>query len=135
MSEFRRVTETFSVAPQIEIEDVARARAEGYVLLINNRPDDEVPGQPASADVAAAAEAAGLAYIWMPFAGPPSRELAQMMHEAVSEAPGSVLAFCRSGTRCINLWALGEALAGDKSPDELVGLGFAAGYDLRALLG
>jgi uncharacterized protein (TIGR01244 family) len=135
MSEFRRVTDSFSVAPQIVIEDIARARAEGFVLVINNRPDDEVPDQVASADVAAACEEQGLAYIWMPFVGPPRRELAEMMHEAVSEAPGPVLAFCRSGTRCINIWALGEALSGSRTPEELVRLGFAAGYDLRPLLG
>jgi uncharacterized protein (TIGR01244 family) len=135
MSEFRRVTESFSVAPQIEVEDVARARAEGFVLLINNRPDDEVPGQAASAEIAAAAEAAGMAYVWIPFVGPPSRQAAEMMHEAIVEASGPVLAFCRSGTRCINVWALGQALSGDKTPEELVKLGFAAGYDLRPLLG
>lgn len=135
MSEFRRVTNDFAVAPQIVVEDVARAAAEGYVLLINNRPDHEAMDQAESAEIAAAAEAAGMAYVWMPFVGAPSRELAEMMHEAVSEAPGPVLAFCRSGTRCINVWALGQALSGKRSPEDLVKLGFLAGYDLRPLLG
>lgn len=135
MTDFRRVTDDFSVAYQIEVEDVARARADGFVLVINNRPDDEVPDQAASADIAAACEAQGLAYLWIPVVGRPTREQAEVMQEAVAEAPGRVLAFCRSGTRSINTWALGQALAGVRKPAELVQLGMEAGYDLRPLLG
>ncbi len=135
MSEFRQVTDSFFVAPQIEVADVARAGAEGVVLMINNRPDDEVPGQAASADIAAACEAEGIAYIWIPVVGGPTRAQAEVMQEAVSEASGRVLAFCRSGTRSINTWALGQALARLREPAELVRLGAGAGYDLRPLLG
>jgi uncharacterized protein (TIGR01244 family) len=46
-----------------------------------------------------------------------------------------VLAFCRSGTRSITAWALGEADMG-RDRMELVRLASAAGYDLGpALLG
>ena len=47
---------------------------------------------------------------------------------------GKVLLFCRSGTRSIVTWSLGEALAGARSRDELVWLGSAAGYDLNGVL-
>ena len=134
MSEFRRVTQTFAVAPQIEMGDVARAAAEGFALIINNRPDDEAPGQPAGDDIAAAAEDAGLAYLHIPVIGAPTREQAQVFYAAVHEAGGPVLAFCRSGTRSINTWALGEALAGQPR-NELIAAGAQAGYDLRPLLG
>ena len=40
MTEFRRVTEDFSVSPQIELADMAEAAAQGFTLVINNRPDD-----------------------------------------------------------------------------------------------
>jgi uncharacterized protein (TIGR01244 family) len=135
MTVFRRVTDDFTVAHQITVDDVQRARDEGFVMVINNRPDHEVEDQAESADIAAAAEAAGLGYAWIPIVGRPTREQAEAMHEAVSSAPGPVLAFCRTGTRCINIWALGQALAGERRPDDLVQLGFAAGYDLRPLLG
>ncbi|HZC16035.1 MAG TPA: sulfur transferase domain-containing protein, partial [Caulobacteraceae bacterium] len=49
MAEFRKVTEGFSVAPQIDLEDLPRAAAQGFKLVINNRPDGEAPGQPTSA--------------------------------------------------------------------------------------
>jgi uncharacterized protein (TIGR01244 family) len=134
MSKIRRVTESFAVAPQLEVEDVAEVAAAGYSVIINNRPDDESPGQPAGEDIAAAAEDAGLAYLHLPVIGGPTREQAQVFYAAVHEAGGPVLAYCRSGTRSINTWALGEALAGQPR-DELIAAGFAAGYDLRPLLG
>ena len=40
MTSFRRVTDSFSVSPQISPADVAQAAAEGVTLIINNRPDN-----------------------------------------------------------------------------------------------
>lgn len=135
MTEFRRVTEDFAVAPQIVADDVARAAEEGYVLVINNRPDGEVPGQTPEAEVARACEGLGLGFVSIPFVGPPSRAQAEAVLEAIDRAGGPVLAYCRSGTRCINVWALGQAMSGRREPEELVRLGFQAGYDLRPLFG
>jgi uncharacterized protein (TIGR01244 family) len=134
MSEFRTVTERLSVSPQISVEDVARAAAQGFAMIINNRPDGEAPDQPSSDEIAAAAEAAGLAYLYAPVSGGPTRAQAEAVKEAMDAAPGPVLAFCRSGTRSINTWAAGEALAGAPR-DELIAAGANAGYDLRPLLG
>jgi len=135
MTEFRKVTDQVFVAPQISVDDVARAAAQGFVLIINNRPDGEAPDQTPAAEIAAAAEASGLAYLWVPITGMPTRGQAEMVIEAVREASGPVLAYCRSGTRSINTWALGSAVTGDRSPTDLVQLGAAAGYDLHPLLG
>ena len=46
-----------------------------------------------------------------------------------------MLAFCRSGTRSIVTWSIGQAMAGDRSRDDLIALGAAAGYDLSGVLG
>jgi len=135
MSDFRPVTEKLSVAPQIGPEDVSRAKAEGYVLLINNRPEDESPDQTPGADIEAMARTAGLDYLALPIVGGPTRDQAQAQAAAVAEAGGKVLAYCRSGTRSINTWALGAALSGEAEPAWLVERGLAAGYDLRPLLG
>ncbi|WP_269714014.1 TIGR01244 family sulfur transferase [Caulobacter sp. NIBR2454] len=134
MSNFRRVTDTISVSPQITSEDVAAAAAQGFVLIINNRPDGEDPTQPDGADIAAAAEEAGLSYIYIPVRGMPTPDQVEAVREAVEEAPGPVLLFCRSGTRSIVSWSLGQALSGASSREELVGLGEAAGYDLSGVL-
>lgn len=130
MTEFRRVTDLFSVAPQISIEDVALARAAGFTVLINNRPDGEEPGQPSSNEIQAAATAQRMYYAYIPVVGPPTTRQAEAVHDAVS-AGGVVLAYCRSGARSINTWAMGELMAGTPK-DVIVELAAGAGYDLRA---
>jgi uncharacterized protein (TIGR01244 family) len=135
MADIRRVTDEFAVAPQIAPEDVPEIARQGFVRLINNRPDGEAPGQPASAALEAAARAAGLDYVHIPFAGRPTPEQARATAEAAGSAAGPALAFCRSGTRSITAWSLGQAEAGARSRAELVELGAGAGYDLSAALG
>ncbi|HKT53369.1 MAG TPA: TIGR01244 family sulfur transferase [Caulobacteraceae bacterium] len=135
MTKFRKVTETYSVAPQIALEDVQAAADRGFVLVINNRPDGESADQPTSAAMAAAASAAGLDYVHIPVRGGPTPEQVAQQRTAVEAAKGPVLAFCRSGTRSIVTWSLGEAQSGARSVEELVGLGAAAGYDLSGVLG
>ena len=46
----------------------------------------------------------------------------------------NLLAFCRSGTRSIVSWSLGEKDAGGRSREDLIGLGHAAGYDLSQVI-
>jgi uncharacterized protein (TIGR01244 family) len=135
MADIRKVTPQFSVAPQIEVSDVEAAKAQGFVKLINNRPDGEVPGQPASAEMEVAAKAAGLGYVHIPFVGRPTPEQAEAVAREAEAASGPVLAFCRSGTRSITAWSLGQAMSGRRSPEELVELAKGAGYDLSAVLG
>ena len=135
MMDIRKVTDDFSVAPQIGADDLKEAAAQGFTLVINNRPDGEVPGQPPSSVMEQAARDAGLDYVAVPFVGMPTRDQVEAVAEAVAGAKGPVLAFCRSGTRCINVWSLGQALNGVRSKDELVRLGAAAGYDLTGALG
>ena len=135
MTDFRRVTDQLSVAPQIEVADVERARDHGFVLIVNNRPDGESADQTPSGKIEAAARAAGLDYVHIPVMGGPTGAQAQAMHEACHGAAGPVLAYCRSGTRSITTWAFGEVLAGTTPRDELARLGAEAGYDLRPALG
>ena len=135
MADIRKVTEDFAVAPQISPEDMALAARQGFVLVINNRPDGEAPDQPSSAQMEAAAKAAGLAYVHIPVRGGPTPDQVEAVAEAVADARGPVLAFCRSGTRSIITWSLGQAASGARPRDDLVRLGADAGYDLSAVLG
>lgn len=134
MSEFHRVTERFSVSPQLAPGDMAAAAAQGFRRVVCNRPDGEGPGQPTGAEMKAAAQAAGLEFVHIPFAGMPDAATADAVFTAVSEAPGPVLAYCRSGTRSVTAWALGALRAGDHDRDSLVALAAGAGYDLSAVL-
>ncbi len=133
MSDIRKVTDHFSVSPQITADEARAAAAGGVVLIINNRPDGEAPDQPTSATIEAAVRAAGADYLFIPVVGRPTPEQARAQAAAVDAAKGPVLAFCRSGTRSITAWAIGEAASGHR-PDELVKLAAGAGYDLRPVL-
>ena len=135
MSDFRRVTDDLSVAPQISVADVQEAAAQGFKTIINNRPDGEADDQPSSGEIEAAAKAAGLAYHHLPVRGGPTPEQVETTGRLMSEVAKPVLAFCRSGTRSIVTWSLSEATNGSRSRDELVGLGREAGYDLTQVLG
>ena len=133
MTDFRRVNDRLSVSPQITPADVAEAKARGFTTIVNNRPDGEAPDQPPAAEIEAAAKAAGLDYVHIPVRGMPTPEQVEATRAAILNSEGPVLAFCRTGTRCINTWSIGERLAGGDR-DELVRVGQAAGYDLSQVL-
>ena len=100
-----QLDEHLAVAGQILPEHVADIAAAGFKVLINNRPDGEEAGQPAQAEIAAAAEAAGLEYHYMPVNAMnyPGPDL-PAMKARFDDVERPVLAFCRTGTRCTNLW-------------------------------
>jgi uncharacterized protein (TIGR01244 family) len=135
MSDFRRVTDEFSTAPQISVADVAEAARQGFTTIINNRPDGEDPSQPSGAEIEAAAHAAGLAYAHIPVRGGPGPAEVEAVKAVIDNAEGPVLAFCRSGTRSIVTWSIGQATSGAMSRGELTDLGRQAGYDLSGVLG
>ncbi len=133
----RKIDDHVSVAPQISADEVAAIAKAGYAEIVNNRPDDEEAGQPSGAEIAAAAEAAGIAYRAIPVthAGFSGNQV-EAMASALTAAAGPVLAFCRSGTRSAHLWALARARMGE-DPQMLSDKAAGAGYDIggiRAML-
>jgi uncharacterized protein (TIGR01244 family) len=132
---FRKLDDSISVAGQIAPGDIATAAAQGFTLVINNRPDGEQPGQPAGAEMEAAARAAGLDYVAIPIThtGFAEAQVAAMAN-ALAGASGPVLAFCRSGTRSTLVWALARARLGD-DVEALAAKAEAAGYDLGPVRG
>lgn len=131
MSKFISVTAEFAVAAQIAASDVPAAAAAGFRRIMNNRPDHEQPGQPTDAALSAAAAAAGLAWRSVPITAPTAQAV-DAMAAALAE-PGPMLAFCRSGTRSITLWALAQAKRQAMTPDAIIAAAAAAGYDLGHL--
>jgi uncharacterized protein (TIGR01244 family) len=131
--DIRLLNESVAVSPQITAADIPAIKAAGFVAIVNNRPDYEEPGQPSSAEIREAAEAAGLRYSEVPVTSAGfSHPQLDSMAGALVEADGPVLAYCRSGTRSCNLWALAAAKAG-RNPELLERQAEAAGYDLRAI--
>ena len=133
MSDFRPLSAQFSVAPQIGIEDVAEAKAQGFALVINNRPDGEEPAAPQGEQISTACAAEGLAYAAIPI-GHAGFSHAQIdaLDKLLASATGPILAYCRSGTRSAHLWALTRARAGDEV-DGIVEAAAKAGFVLSGL--
>jgi uncharacterized protein (TIGR01244 family) len=106
MPQVQRLDATLSVSPQLEPADMAWAASAGYRSVVNNRPDFEGgPDQPTSAQMAAAAQAAGLAYEHLPVqSGWQSPEEIQRFAQLVETLPKPILAFCRSGARSGRLY-------------------------------
>lgn len=104
---YRQITDDYSVSGQIIPEEVAAIKAAGFRSVICNRPDNEQPGQPSHDAIKAAVEAAGLAFRYIPVvSGHMTPADVEDQAKALDELEGPVLAFCRSGTRCTNLYAL-----------------------------
>lgn len=130
--DIRKIDDTISVAPQITVNDVAEIARLGYKTLVANRPDQEEFGQPAMADIEAAAREHGLSWVFMPVeSGHITDEDIDQFAPMIREAEKPVLAFCRSGTRCTVLWALSSAR--DSSAQEIVAKARNAGYDISGL--
>ena len=125
----RKVTETVSVSPQITADDVGAIEAAGFRSIICNRPDGEEPGQPAFAAIEKAAKARGLDIRYQPVAsGGLRQEDVDAFAGLTEELQAPVFAYCRSGTRCIMLWALAESASRPMS--EVLDQARQAGYDL-----
>jgi uncharacterized protein (TIGR01244 family) len=129
---FRTIDERISVSPQIGVEDVAAAAAAGFTTIVNNRPDGEVPDQTPGAAIEQAAAAAGLDYHFLPVGQGFQLETVSRMRDVLADPRRRVLAYCRSGTRSTNLWALAAAMSGEDS-QSVIERAAAAGYDVSAL--
>ncbi len=132
---FIHLTPAIAVSAQIAPEDCARAAEQGFVAIVNNRPDGEAPGQPDGATMKAAADAAGLRYADIPIdhSGMSMPQVEAMATELAAADGKPLLAFCRSGTRSTHLWALAAALGGE-DPDAIVAAAAIGGYDIGGLL-
>lgn len=103
----RQITEDYAVAPQIEAADVARIAAAGFRSIICNRPDAEHPGNTPADAVREAAERAGLEFRYIPVtSGMITRENVADQAAALEALPRPVLAYCRTGARCTNLYGM-----------------------------
>ncbi len=133
MNDFRQITPSFWVSPQIGAGDVAQAASLGFGLVINNRPEGESPDQTPGETIARAAQAAGLDYHAIPVTHEGfTPQQVEAMNALLAEAKGKVLAYCRSGTRSTFLWALAAAARGT-DPDEIAATAASAGYDVSGI--
>ena len=127
--EIRALTPDYAVSPQITPEDLAAVKAAGYVTVIDNRPDAEIPAELHTEVMRSAAEALGLTFIANPvIGGALTMENVAAQSAAIAAATGPVLAYCASGNRSSIVWAL--ANAGRMPTDALIAIPAGHGYRL-----
>lgn len=130
--DIRALTPDYAVSPQIDLADLPAIKAAGYVTVIDNRPDAEIPAHLHAAAMRAAAEALGLTFVENPvIGGALTMQNVTAQGAAIAASAGPVLAYCASGNRSSIVWALSQA--GKRPADELVGLPARFGYQLDHL--
>ncbi|WP_374391073.1 TIGR01244 family sulfur transferase [Tabrizicola sp.] len=130
--DIRAITPDYAVSPQIEPGDLPAIKAAGYVTVIDNRPDGEIPPHLNSSEMRRAAEALGLVFVVNPvIGGQITMDNVTAQGAAIAGSSGPVFAYCASGNRSSIVWAL--ANAGKRPADDLVGLPARFGYQLDHL--
>ena len=106
----RQLDETTLIDGQIAPGAVAALKELGVTMIVNNRPDGEDQGQPTSAEIEAAAIAAGIEYRHVPIARGMGPSDIEAMRDAMHAAgDGKLYAFCRSGNRSVLAWAVAKS--------------------------
>ena|SRR5690606_36572943 len=108
----RMLTDSFAVAPQLTAEDMPAVSAAGFKSVIVNRPDYEGgPDQPLAAQVIAVAKVEGMEASYLPVvSGAITQEDVVAFAELLKTMPKPILAYCRSGGRCTQLFQAASAL-------------------------
>ena len=100
-----KLTDTCSVAGQIQPDDIAALRQSGFEAIVCNRPDGEDRAQPTAADIGAACDEHGMAFYHLPISDAGiSTAMVEEFLRIVANSNGPVLAYCRSGQRSSVLW-------------------------------
>jgi sulfide:quinone oxidoreductase len=129
----RTITAGLSVAPQITSADVQEIADEGFRAIVCNRPDGEGMDQPNFDEIEAAAAKLGLRTAYLPItAGKVTDDDAAAFRDLMTELPGPILAYCRTGTRSATLWSL--AVAKEKSVADILAATQSAGYDMGGVV-
>jgi len=131
--DIRRLSDDFSVSPQIAISDLQPIWDAGFRTLICNRPDNEDAGQPLVADVEAAARKIGFEFAHISAeSGKAAMPHAIETRRVLADLPKPVFAYCRSGTRCTVIWSL--MMISELEASEILAATAAAGYDMSPLI-
>jgi sulfide:quinone oxidoreductase len=128
------MTDRFAVSPQLAAADFVALAAAGYKTIINNRPDNEEPGQLSAAEAQALAEAQGMNYVHIPVKIPElTAATVEQFGTALQSNPGPILAHCRTGTRSFILWTMVTAKSNTMTLEELMQCAADGGYDLSKM--
>jgi sulfide:quinone oxidoreductase len=127
------LTPRLSVTGRLDRTDIDALAQAGIRTIINNRPDDEDPGQLPAAEARRLAEAHGIAYHHIPVTAVSlTKDDIEAFAATLRTAPQPIVAHCRSGTRSTLLWALTRLREG-ADPLALIAEAARHGIDIAAL--
>ena len=122
-----------AAAGKLDRGDIEALAEAGVRTIVNNRPDDEDPGQFPAAEARRLAEAHGIAYHHIPItAATLTRADVDAFAAVLASAAQPVVVHCRSGTRSTLLWSLVRMREG-ADPTALVADAARNGIDIAAL--
>lgn len=94
-----------TVSGQILKDDIALLVEQGVEIIVCNRPDNEVEGQPSYSDIEAAVQASGLQVVNIPFSGGQMQPEQAQEFSALLATGKRIHAYCRTGNRSSQIWA------------------------------
>lgn len=103
---YRQLDKDYAVSGQVLPTQIPALAEAGFKTIICARPDNEDYGQPSFAEVASAAEAAGMKAVHVPVAGAMGQGTFIRFERAMKDMPKPVLSYCRSGGRAASLYTL-----------------------------
>ena len=127
-----KLTDSLSVAAQITPKDIPNIAAQGFTTIVCNRPDGEGPDQSSMDEIQEACNAVGLLFVRYPVNAMnfPGSDL-DGLGELFDDSSQTVLAYCRTGTRCANLWV---ATRTEDDMPQAVNVTRAIGFDLSMVV-
>ena len=126
-----KVSDNYYVSSQISEEELVSFKNEGFSLIVCNRPNGEEENQTDFELIHERCESIGLTFINLPMV--PGDLQSELIFETkkILDTNKKTFAYCRTGTRCINLWACANVL--EEKVDETIKMASRAGYDLDHL--
>lgn len=105
--DIRQINDEYSVTGQITVADLDEIKAQGFQSIVCHRPDNEEPGQPTFAEIAARAQELGMKIKHVPV-GPMgvTPEAVVDMVDALDDFERPMLGYCRSGARSTRTYEL-----------------------------
>lgn len=131
--QLKQLNAEFLVSEQITAQDMTAIAAQGVKTIICNRPDGEGADQPNIIEIQQAAIQHGISVEYLPVtSGQVTDEQAKVFKTIYQNAEKPLLAFCRTGTRSITLWALSQGREQNLEQTLLTAKTF--GYDLQGIV-
>lgn len=127
-----KINDKLTISGQPTAEVISQLKKEGFESLINLRPDSEREDGTHHAEAELAREA-GVTYHYLPISTAHiTRADIRAFQEIMAQNTGTVFLHCKSGTRALTLYVLGEYLEGRLRKEEILSYGHSHGYKLDA---